>query len=454
MKTCLAIGFSLALVSACGGTGGQGSGSQEDSGEGSASLTGAEGGSSGGSGGASATAGTSASTTADTSAGQETGQHDESGPPPVIFDVGELPDLPPVVCGGGGQEGGGGGGGGNIPDLSYIWISNSAQGTVSKIDTQTMVEEGRYMAKQAGGDPSRTSVNLNGDVAVANRNGGVAKFWADVDDCEDNNGSPGIQTSSGAGDVLAWGEEDCMAWYLPLNCSSNRPVAWTRGVFDEASCSWIDAKLWTVCDADVLLLNGDTGEIEETIVLDGGFPFVYGGAADADGNFWGLDTGGSRIFRIDHEDYSMLAFALPPSGGYGITVDSEGRPWVCGGGGVSRFNLDDSTWDSTGTSGIGGCMTDGDQLIWHSNPSGTLLGFNIETLAVDEMVQLPEYVHGVSVDFYGYVWGVGFANNNAYRADPQTGQVDAYNGLTGAYTYSDMTGFALSTAGGGVVPSG
>ncbi|MFO0636583.1 MAG: hypothetical protein U0168_27445 [Nannocystaceae bacterium] len=360
------------------------------------------------------------------------------------FDVGGEPTpVPPCGCG-------------SSTGRSAIWISLSNDGVVAKLDTDTLVEAARYVTRSDGaGDPSRTSVSLGGSkAAVANRNGGVAKFWADVDDCEDNNGSPGIQTSSGAGDVLAWGEEDCMAWYLPLNCSSNRPVAWTRGVFDEASCSWIDAKLWTVCDADVLLLNGDTGEIEETIVLDGGFPFVYGGAADADGNFWGLDTGGSRIFRIDHEDYSMLAFALPPSGGYGITVDSEGRPWVCGGGGVSRFNLDDSTWDSTGTSGIGGCMTDGDQLIWHSNPSGTLLGFNIETLAVDEMVQLPEYVHGVSVDFYGYVWGVGFANNNAYRADPQTGQVDAYNGLTGAYTYSDMTGFALSTAGGGVVPSG
>jgi hypothetical protein len=61
-------------------------------------------------------------------------------------------------------------------------------------------------------------------------------------------------------------------------------------------------------------------------------------------------------------------------------------------------------------------------------------------------------VHGISVDFDGKVWGVGFANSNAYRADPETDEVESYNQLVGAYTYSDMTGFALSTAGGGGIP--
>jgi hypothetical protein len=448
MKTSLPCAAVVLSLAGCGGDGTpQGDGSASESG--GVSITDSASGGTSSSGGASA----SASATQGTMTTEGTGTDPtaaDSGDPPVVFDVGVLPDLPPVVCDGNGD------GNVDIPDLSYIWISNSSQGTVSKIDTQSIVEEARYYAKQSGGDPSRTSVNLNGDVAVANRNGGVAKFWADPESCEESNGMGGLQTSTGSGDILPWGTEECMAWYLPLVCGSNRPVAWTRGVFDEQTCSWVDAKLWTVCDSNVLLINGDSGEIEETIVLDGGFPFVYGGAADADGNFWGLDTGGGRLFRVDHEDYSVLSYALPPNGGYGITVDSEGRPWVCGGGAVARFNLDDSTWTSSagGFGGIGGCMTDGDQLIWHSDSNGMLLGFNIETLDVDEMVQLPEYVHGVSVDFYGYVWGVGFANNNAYRADPMTGIVDTYNGLTGAYTYSDMTGFALSTAGGGGVPSG
>jgi streptogramin lyase len=433
-----------AFTIACGGTAAnpEGSGSAEESGLGEDASASASAGSSE-SGSASADA-TSADTGAD---------DDGLGTGPVIFDVGNIPDTPDIGCGGGDD---GGGGLGDL-ELSYIWISNSQQMTVSKIDTQTMVEEGRYYAKQAGGDPSRTSVNLNGDVAVANRNGGVAKFWANVEDCQDTNGTPGIQTSTGANDILAWDQEECRAWNLELTCGSNRPVAWTRGEWSEATCSYENEKLWTVCDNDVYLIDGETGVIEQTIAVPAAaYSFVYGGAADADGNFWGLDTGSSRLFRVDHLDFTTLDWALPAMGGYGITVDKEGRPWVCGGGQASRFNLDTSTWDSTtnGYGGIGGCMTDGDTTLWHSDPDGTLMGYDIETLDVVDTIQLPQYVHGISVDFDGNVWGVGFANNFAYRANPETGQIDTFDDLVGAYTYSDMTGFALTTAGGGGVPQG
>ena len=37
-----------------------------------------------------------------------------------------------------------------------IWVANSAEGTVSKIDTRTMAEIGRYLTHPGGkGDPSR-----------------------------------------------------------------------------------------------------------------------------------------------------------------------------------------------------------------------------------------------------------------------------------------------------------
>ena len=57
----------------------------------------------------------------------------------------------------------------------------------------------------------------------------------------------------------------------------------------------------------------------------------------------------------------------------------------------------------------------------------------------------------MSIDFDGNVWGVQFNGNSAYRVDPVTHTVDTFSGLVGAYTYSDMTGFALSAAG---VPQG
>lgn len=43
--------------------------------------------------------------------------------------------------------------------LSYIWIANSTQGTISKIDTMTLQERGRYIARPDGaGNQSRIDV--------------------------------------------------------------------------------------------------------------------------------------------------------------------------------------------------------------------------------------------------------------------------------------------------------
>jgi len=76
---------------------------------------------------------------------------------------------------------------------SFIWIANSGQGTVSKINTQTLVEEGRYIVRpDSAGNPSRTSVSLSGNVAVANRSGGVIKIFAEIESCQESNGMPGI----------------------------------------------------------------------------------------------------------------------------------------------------------------------------------------------------------------------------------------------------------------------
>jgi hypothetical protein len=424
--------FAYTLVLACGG-GNAGSGTGDET---SGSADGTSSGSADGTSSGSATV--SASDTADS--GEDDVNDDFNDDGPVNFDLGGLPDITPTTCGG---ETGKGGGGPVDVELAYIWISNSQQNTISKINTETMEEEGRYMAKPANGDPSRTSVNLNGDVAVANRNGGVAKFWANTDDCNGNS------TSTGAADILPWDEEDCRAWDHPMACSSNRPVAWTRGEWSEATCSYEDAKLWTVCDSQVLLLNGETGETEQSIAVAGG-AFVYGGAADADGNFWGLDTGHQQIFRVDGGDYTVLTFPTPPSGAYGITVDKEGRPWVCSST-VARFNLDTSTWSvSPDNSGGGGCMTDGETTIWHGS-NNAMVGFDTETLDLIHTIPLPNYVHGISVDFAGMVWGVT-PGAQAYRGDPESGEVETFNGLVGAYTYSDMTGFALSSAGGGGIP--
>jgi hypothetical protein len=369
--------------------------------------------------------------------GQADGTADGPGNNPK-FDVASMPDVN-LACGGG--KGGGGAG----PDFSYIWIANSAEGTISKINTQSLVEEGRYIVRpDAGGNPSRTSVNLNGDVVVANRSGGVTMIYARAEDCPDAG-----NTSTGPGDVKPW-PDGCVAWHTPFAYASQRPVAWTQGEFNEGTCRYEDTKVWTSganATIDVVLMDGETGVVESTIPVPGvapNFYGIYGGAVDADGNFWGSQLGQGQLIRVQLADLALNTWPMATSG-YGMTVDHLGQVWTCSSN-VARFDPTTETWQTAAAGGGGGCMEDGNGTLWLANDP--MVGVDINTMAVVQTIDLPAYVHGISIDFFGYVWGPAIYNDEAYRVDPLTGVVDTVTGLNYPYTYSDMTGFALSNAGG------
>jgi hypothetical protein len=362
-----------------------------------------------------------------------------SGDDGLKFDLGVQPDAN-LGC-----DGGGGGGGGGAPDFSFIWIANSAEGTVSKIDTQTLVEEGRYIVRpDAAGNPSRTSINLNGDAAVANRSGGVTMIYAIPERCPNP-----ANTSTGPGDVKPW-QDGCVAWHTPFAYASQRPVAWTQGVFDNSTCRYEDTKVWTSAangSIDVILMDGETGVVEQVVPIPGvapNFYGIYGGAVDASGNFWGSQLGQGFLVRVDIDDFAVQTWPMATSG-YGMTVDSQGNVWTCSGN-VARFEPATQTWQTAYAGGNGGCMEDGMGTLWLANDP--MVGVDINTLGVVQTIDLPNYVHGISIDFYGYVWGPAIYNNEAYRVDPVAGTIDTVTGLNYPYTYSDMTGFALSNAGG------
>jgi hypothetical protein len=382
------------------------------------------------------------------------GDGDEGeGGPGHKWDVTAIPDNSTGWCGAG-----------ENPDFSYIWIANSSQGTMTKLNTETMIEEGRYyMRPDLGGSPSRTTVALSGNVAISARvsGGGVSKFWAQLEDCQESNGMPGIQTSTGANDILPWDVEECRSWHQPhagKNYWSNRPMAWAPGDYNEGTCEWENEKLWNSGSngqTEVLLIDGETGNIDETILIpEVGSSYLYGGAVDGDGNFWGLQNS-VNIIRVDRENYTVQSWPLPGGGpGYGIATDVEGRVWTCGGGHASRFDPETEQWQSTpgATAGIGGCMTDGATTLYHSRYSqGVIVAIDTETVTPIKEYIIPAYVHGISVDFKGMIWGVTFASSQVFRVNPETEVVDTYGGLVGAYTYSDMTGFGLSSV---VQPSG
>jgi hypothetical protein len=372
---------------------------------------------------------------------------DDSG---VKFDLGVLPDAPDNV-------GGCGGGDGDL-QYSYIWVANSSQNTVSKINTQTLVEEGRYYTRPDGlGSPSRTSVNLTGDVAVANRSGGLTKYYADPMKCVDANGSGGIETSNGAANILPWDGEECRAWHTPFGYSSQRPVAWTQGEWNAAMCTYVNQKVWTTGvlggQIQVVLVDGDTGVVEDDVMVPevppGGFGF-YGGAVDAEGNFWASQLSSGYLIRVMLDDITDYSIWPMQYGGYGMTVGKSGYVFTCSWQ-VGRFDPMTETWSGNTVNGGGGCMEDDNGILWMA--SSPLVGVDVQTLNPVYSWPIPEYVHGVSIDFDGHVWGVSMSTS-AYKVDPQTGTFDTVTGLVGPYTYSDMTGFALSSVGGGGAPTG
>ena len=398
------------------------------------------------------------STSSATSTSTTTGESAGTTTMGLKFDLEPQPDV---------GEACGQGGGGDV-EFSYIWVANSSQGTISKINTQTMIEEGRYIVRpDSAGNPSRTSVNLAGDVAVANRSGGIAKVLARVEDCVESNGTPGIQTSTGAGDILPWGVEECVAWYTPFAFNTQRPLAWSPGQFNKATCAYEDMQVWTTGGQAGAVTGyaatGLTGAIEVELPIPelqiGSFG-PYGAAFDPAGDFWFVDSGNDgavqELVRVDTAMNTYEIWTTPAIHPYGFTVDTVGRPWIAGyQGGIARFDPVTQTFETNpGHNGLG-IQEDAEGRMWIAKYPWTqpemIYALDRDSMQLIKEIVLPSsLVKGISIDFYGKVWAVD-QGSSAFRVDPDVDTFDVYSGLTGPYTYSDMTGWGLSSV---TVPQG
>lgn len=100
-----------------------------------------------------------------------------------------------------------------VETLPFIWVAASARGTIVKIDTVTGTVLGEYWSSPSGRgkNPSRTTVDLNGNVWAGNRaenSGGkgsvVQVGLLEAGQCVDRNGNGVIDTSAGLGDIRPW----------------------------------------------------------------------------------------------------------------------------------------------------------------------------------------------------------------------------------------------------------
>jgi streptogramin lyase len=277
-------------------------------------------------------------------------------------------------------------------------------------------------------------------------------FKARTEDCADP-----ANTSTGAGDVRPW-PDGCMEWHTPFATDSQRPVTWSQGEFNSATCRYENMKVWSSTHnsgttvATVYRVDGDTGMIEDQVDVQGVQTHVfglYGAAVDADGNMWASELSSGILVNVDLETMAVRTWPMAAPG-YGMTVDSDGFVWTCSST-VARFDPMTETWQTSAalSSSGNGCMEDGNGTLWVA--ADGFVGIDTTTLMETGTLALPARVRGVSFDFEGYIWGPSINSNEAYRVDPATGATDTVTGFNYPYTYSDMTGFALSNAG---TPSG
>jgi len=291
---------------------------------------------------------------------------------------------------------------------------------------------------------------------------------ADEDGCIDKNNNGTIETSTGANDILPWGQDECVIWNISLPASGNqgpRPVSWTIGEFDQQTCSYGLGDIWIGWYTQgqntgrFRLVEGSTGATlsEVNVPNWSGMSWgPYGGAIDSENNFWVLGWGSNGpIVKIDGETLAATHYGNPGGWVYGMGLDLKGNTWAsgCGNGNVYRFNKENESWSQIASLGgqcLRGLQVDFEGVAWiaKNGPCGLA--------AIDTEADPPQVINGniplpgcstpvgVSIDAEGYVWVVD-QGGRAYKVDPDTYQiVSTVMGLSSPYTYSDMTGAGIN----------
>jgi hypothetical protein len=350
--------------------------------------------------------------------------------------------------------------------FSMIWIANSPEGTVSKIDTVTALERSRYRTGPGDPDPSRTAVNLRGDVAVANRAGSVTKIAGHLSNCVDKNADGVIDTSLSPSDILDWEEDECVLWHheiddfpsgLPANQGGPRAIAWEGGV---SACD--QPRLWVGWRAQpdqivrIRRLDGVTGDpLDEVEVDDWDNVWghgTYGGVSDVHGGLWAIGNSGV-LLHVDGDTLEVRRYENPVEHTlYSIALDGDGVPWLAGwDGNLWRFDPTAEEFADMGPPAVSarlrGIAVDSEGHAWvaGNNPCRLARYDTVAESIVDDSIEIAgcEEPVGVSVDAEGNVWVVDRGASVAFKVDRNDYGSETVDGLISPYTYSDMTGTGL-----------
>jgi len=342
--------------------------------------------------------------------------------------------------------------------LPFIWVANSGESTVSKIDTATGVELGRYRTGPGTGsaeNPSRTTVDVNGDLWVGNRNsntavkialyptdttGGESPTRPDIFTPTDSIPDGTLTTSTGPLDVKPWGQDDAVLMRIAVD-PGPRALA-----VDASNNVWIGGSGGQTMG----YYNGETGANLKNIYIGRS---CYGALVDGNGTLWISNQDWNTLTRIDDPSGSHTITTIGANGYvYGIGIDSSGYIYTSGWSTnqLRKYDPVAKTWvyqvGISGANGRGVCVgLDGDVWVAQSG-SSRVTRHNPETGAVINTILVGDTPTGVAVDAAGKIWVTNYGSSNIMRIDPATNSVDfTQEGHTNPYNYSDMTGIIART---------
>jgi streptogramin lyase len=349
-----------------------------------------------------------------------------------------------------------------------LWVANSAEGTVSRIDGATMTETARYPSRlaargldDAAPEPSRVAVDWAGDAWVANRTfdgqGSVTKIAGDLARCVDRDGDGTIETSTGPLDVRA--DDECVLFTVLVGGDREVPraLAIDGGGLDGVSAG--NAWVGLFEGHAVVELDGRDGHELRHVMIDAFSP--YGAAVDPWGTIWMMSRDGylaridprSEVPSVEMVEVPLACWLL-----YSIAIDAEGRIALTG------FSCDQVSLYEPGLGSFSrvatepstrGAVFTPDGALWVAHTGGLVTELGVAPLHVRRTVDLqagaytPTETIGMGVDTLGHVYAVSRdggdgGNGLVSRIDLPRGDVGA-TVTTGRapHTQGDLTGVML-----------
>jgi streptogramin lyase len=173
-----------------------------------------------------------------------------------------------------------------------VWVPNTGEGTLSRVDAATARETARY--RVGGEPPERVAVDHNGDAWVLSPGfegeSRLTKVGGERARCLDRDGD-GVRSSSAPDDVLEAGADECVLLDIPVGAAGD--VARALAVDGRrAPDRELGGDVWVGLQraGQLLELDGESGEIVRSIETRGFAPFAA--AFDPWGTLWMIDRAG------------------------------------------------------------------------------------------------------------------------------------------------------------------